>query len=222
MRFSLKSKTQTEASHERVNCEGRLQKKAACRRGVLSDLRDGRLRVRHIEEIDSRYEVPALIEDKFAGDTQVELVDAGQSLDSRGLQDDVLGNVDTLSVRNVEGFGRLDRETSVMLEVDAGAEFPRQLVGAIHFENVRGVEIQVVVCSVDAVVGVVEIVGGGFVREAAAVSALLALDGEAAEDLPLVGQAFDGSELDRVVRVSVELRNVGHVIVERSIFIRVR
>src|SRR5580704_6862924 len=191
MRFSLKSKTQTKASHEWVDSERRLQKKAPGRRGVLSDLRDGRLRIRQVEEIDDWCEVPALVEDKLAGDAQVELVDAWQALDSRGLQDDVLCDVDTLSVWYVEGFGRLDWEAGVMLKVYAGTEFPRQFVGAIDFENVRGVEIQVVVLPVDAVVGIVEIVRGGLVRESAAVSALLALDREPAEDLPLVGQSLD-------------------------------
>src|SRR5580704_9232140 len=186
MRFSLKGKTQSETSHERVDSQRRLQEKAPSRRSVLSDLRDRRLRVRHVEEIDGRCEVPAVTKHELARDAQVELVDAGQALDSCGLQDDVLSDVDTLSVWHIKGFGRLDREAGVVLEVDAGPEFPRQLVGAIHFENIGGVEIQVVVLPVDAVVGIVEIVGGSFVREAAAVSPLLALNREAAKDLPLV------------------------------------
>ncbi len=75
-----------------------------------------------------------------------------------GCKDDVLCYVDTLSIRYVEGFGRLDGEAGVVLEVDAGADFPGQLVGAVHFENVCGVEVQVVVLPVDAVVGIGEVV----------------------------------------------------------------
>ena len=83
-----------------------------------------------------------------------------------------------------------------MLEVDAGADFPRQFVGAVHLENISGVEVEIVIVAVDVVVGIGEIVASSLVGESAAVDAFLALNGESGEDLPFVRQPLDGGEFN--------------------------
>src|SRR5579859_3119541 len=113
-----------------------------------------------------------------------------------------------VAIRNPERCGRLYGESGIVLEIHAGSEFPGKLVGAIDFKHVGRIKIQVVVVAVDVVVRVVEIVAGGLVRKAAAEGALLALNSESCKKLPLIGQALDAGELDGVVGVVVELREV--------------
>src|SRR5579872_3456556 len=162
--------------------------------------------------------MPTFIKHELAREAQIELVHAGQALKPCGLKDDGLSDWNTLSIRHAEGRRGLDGEARIVLEVDASPELPGQFVGAIHFENVGRVEVKIVVVAVDVVVGIRKVVAGGFVGEAAAEGALLSLNCEAAENLPFVGEAFDGSELDGVVRVVVELREVGYGIAELAEF----
>src|SRR5438046_8797035 len=85
-----------------------------------------------------------------------------------------------------------------MLEVVAGTELPWQLVCAIHLEDICSIKIEIVILSVNVVVGIRKIVTGGFIREATAKNTVLALNCESTENLPLVGQALNRGELDSV------------------------
>ena len=161
--------------------------------------------------------MPAVIEDEFAREAQVQLVDARQALDSGRLKDDGFGYESAPSIWNVEGLCWLNRKTRVMLEVHAGAEFPGKLVGAVDFEHIGGVEVQVVAVAVDVEVWVGEIVAGGLVREAAAIDAFLALNGEATKNLPFMRQALHRCELDRMIGVVIELRKVRHEVAEGAV-----
>src|SRR5208282_6281366 len=118
------------------------------------DLSDDGLRVRHVKEVGSRDQVESIVQDEFAREAQVEKVHAWQTLDSRGLQDDGLADVNALAVRNVESFGRLQRIAGIVLEVDARADFPGEFVGSVDFKNVSRIEVEVVVVSIDVVVGI--------------------------------------------------------------------
>ena len=73
-----------------------------------------------------------------------------------------------------------------MLEVYAGAELPRQLVCAIHFEDISGIEIQIIVAAINVAVRIVEIIRVGIVGIPTAEGALLALNREATQHLPAV------------------------------------
>src|SRR5690348_6725642 len=210
----LEYETQTKASHKGVDRERGLQIEAAPRRSVLGDFRDSRLRVRYVKEIDCRCEAVAVAVGKFTRKTEVQLIHTRQALDSRRLKKDRLRYDSALSIGYVEGFCWLDGETSIVLEIDAGTEFPRKLVGAIDLEDIGRVEIQVVVVAVDVEVRVCEIVTRSFVRKSASIDALLALDGEACEHLPLVGQTFHGSEFNGMIGIVVKHGNVGDQIVE--------
>src|ERR1700751_1945453 len=104
-----------------------------------------------------------VVKNELAGKAQVQLVDTGQALDSRWLKDDVLTDRHALPIRYAERRDRLYWKPGVVLEVDAGAKFPRQFVGAVHLEHVGRIEIEVVVLPVDVVVWVIEVVARGLV-----------------------------------------------------------
>src|SRR5208282_6760722 len=92
-----------------------------------------------------------------------------------------------------------------------------KFVGSVDFKNVSRIEVEVVVVSIDVVVGIREVIARGFVRKPSAVDAFLALDGETRKDLPLTGQAFHSGQFDAVVRVVVQNWNIGDNVVERAI-----
>src|SRR5438876_162479 len=93
-------------------------------RCVLSHLRDGGLRVCQIEEIDDGHKAPAVLEDKLTGESQVQLVHAGQAQDPCWLKNDGLTDRDALTVWHGKSLRWLEGETGIVLKVDAGSEFP--------------------------------------------------------------------------------------------------
>ena len=140
----LERKAETETSHEWVDGQRWFQIAAAIgsAKGELGHFGNYGLRVCQIEEVHTGNQAPAFIEDKLAREAQVELIHAGQALDSVGLKDDVFAeNIRfgmrhrNICVRNQIGSGWLNGEACIVLEVDAGADFPGQLVGAVHFET---------------------------------------------------------------------------------------
>ena len=86
------------------------------------------------------------------------MIHAGKPLDSGELKNNRFGYRVALSIGNIKRARRLEREASVVLKIEASAEFPGQLVSAVHLEYVSGIQIQVVVLPVDVEVRIGEIV----------------------------------------------------------------
>src|ERR1700732_3988086 len=123
------------------------------------------LRVGGVEEVDGWDQVPAIV-DEVARETQIQHIHAGQTQDSGRLENDRL--VDRLrswfAIRDRKCLCRLQGKAGVVLEVDAGTESPGQLVSAVHFEDVSGIKVQVVVLAVDVGGGIGEMVRVSLIR----------------------------------------------------------
>src|SRR5215470_6811666 len=117
-----------------------------------------------------------VVKDKLTREAQVQLIDAGQTLDAGRLEYDVFTDRYALPVGHAERRSRLDGETGVVLEINASSKFPRQVVRGIKLEHIGRIQVQVVVFSVDVEIRVIEVVAGGLIRKAATECALLALD----------------------------------------------
>src|SRR5258708_36642946 len=181
----LESEPQTEAGHKGV--DGVEWEQIVRAEG--SNFSDDRLRVGDVEEVDGRNQVRPLIEGKVARKAQVEQVHARQTLYTRLLKDDRLAdrNRNGLTIGQAGGVRGLERIPGVMLKVNAGSKLPRQLVAAVHLENIRRVAVQVVVLAVYVQVRIGEVVSEGVVPTyRPGKEALLALDSEPAQYLPLV------------------------------------
>ena len=183
----LERETQTKPRHEWVDGVERIQI-AGAKGGHFTNYR---LCVGGIEEVDDCHQVPA-IEDEVARETQIQHIHAGQTQDSGRLENDRLVNRlrRRFAIQDRIGLCGLQGIAGVVLEVDAGTESPWQLVSAVHFEDVSGIKVQVVVSAVDVEVGVGKIIRVTLIRIAAAVHAFLPLDGEAAEQLPSCDSRF--------------------------------
>ena len=123
-----------------------------------------------------------------------------------------------LSARHIKRLGWLEGETRIVLEIDAGTEFPGQFVDSVNLEDVGRIEVEVVVIPVDVVIGISEIVTESLVGIASPVHAFLPLDGKASQDLPFVRESLDRSEFEPVIGVVIELGNVGDDEIECTVF----
>src|SRR5882672_598377 len=217
----LKRESQTKPRHERVDGEEWLQISIVCRIGVKEVVlsHDG-LRIGEVEKVNQRYHVPPVIQHEFTGEAQIEHVYARKPRDSCRLKDDSLGALGQPPI-DAENLNRLYRQARVVLEVHAGANLPGQFIAAVHFENISGVRIQIVIVAIDVVIGIGEIVTGGLIRKASPVNAFLALDGESGEQLPFVRQTLYGGKLKAVVGVIIQLWNICYHKVEIRSFGRV-
>ena len=103
----------------------------------------------------------------------------------------------------------LERESGVVLEVDARPELPGQVVAAVHLEYVGGVIVENVVAAIDIAIRIVEVVVEGIVGKAGTAEyALLALEGKAGQQLPAMREPLHGIKLDSMVGVVVQFRDV--------------
>src|SRR5258708_37803050 len=164
-------KLQSKKSQERIKRVGR----KAVNGGESLHLGNNGLRVRQVEEVNDRLNVPTFIHHELAGEAQVQEVDTGQALNTSRLQNDCFRPL----IEAGEYFCRLKWQTGVVLEIDAGSDFPGQLIGAVYLEYIGGILVEEIVSAVDCLIGVIEDVEqGGIGKSGAAKHPLPALEGE--------------------------------------------
>ena len=101
------------------------------------------------------------------------------------MEDDSFGALRQPAI-GAENLYRLNGQARVVLEVHTRPNLERQFIAAVHFEDIRGVGIQIVVVAIDVIIRVGEIIAGGLIGKAPSKYALLALNGESRQQLPLV------------------------------------
>jgi hypothetical protein len=183
----LERKPQAKARHEGV--DGAEWKQVV--RAERAHFSYHSLRVRDIEEIDRRDQVPPLVERKVPSESQVQQVHTRQPLNAGSLQDDRLTARncwgETLAIRYREGLRRLDWISRVVLKVDAGVNLEWELIAAVHLKDIRCVAVQDVVLAIDVQVRIREIVKERVVAPyRPGIKTFLPLNCESAKNLPLV------------------------------------
>src|SRR5437660_7394021 len=83
----LECESQTKPRHEWIDSKKRFQINTVSSRNG-GDLSHIRLSVRHVEEVNSRYQVPPVVQHEITRKAQVEQVHAGQSRYASRLEDD--------------------------------------------------------------------------------------------------------------------------------------
>jgi hypothetical protein len=163
----------------------------------------------YIKEIRRWNLVPVIFENKLAGEPQVQHIHAGKTLGSSRLKDDRFSNWYELIMeriklpaRYIERLGWLEGEPRIVLEIDAGTEFPRQFVDSVNLEHIGRIKIKVVVVPVDVVVGIREIIAVSLIGIASPKHTFLTLDGKASQDLPFVRQPLNCRDYFELVELA--------------------
>src|SRR5581483_307154 len=162
--------------------------------------------IRQVEQVNDRFNVQPLPYFGRPRNSDAKQVHAGQPTDSSWLQDHRL--VALIQFGAAEDVLRLKWIARYVLEVHAAGESIGKFVGARQLEYIGGIEIQVAVGAIDVLVGIVKVIRPRTAIKRGGKDAFGPLDGEASKNLPAAREALDCSELDSVVCVVVEFRNV--------------